>query len=49
MIFTGGQLGAPFRQELMNYVMGRPESEVGDRLYELVHLITSSAQYAVQQ
>lgn len=49
LIFTGGQLGAPFRQELMNYVMGRPESEVGDRLYELVHLITSSAQYAVQQ
>lgn len=49
LVFTAGQLGPEFRGELLTYIKGRPQSEIGERLYELVHLITSSAQYAVQQ
>lgn len=49
LVFTGGQLGPEFKADLLTYVKGRPQREIGERLYELVHLITSSAQYAVQQ
>jgi uncharacterized protein (DUF1800 family) len=49
IVFTGGQLSSGFKQDLAQYVKGRPESEKGARLYETVHLITQSGQYAIQK
>lgn len=48
-VFLGGRMSADYKAALIEYVMTTPASDGGNRLYDLAHHISSSAQFALQQ
>ena len=48
-VLLGGRMTAAYKTALMNYVLAVPASDPGNRLYELTHLLSGSAQFALQQ
>lgn len=48
-LFLGGRMSADYKGLLAAYAMTSPANAPGERLFDLTHQITSSAQYALQQ
>ena len=48
-VFLGGRMSSEYKTALINYVKTTPSSDGGNRLYDLAHNISSSAQFALQQ
>jgi len=48
-VFLGGRMSTDYKTALIDYVKTTPASDGGNRLYDLAHHISSSAQFALQQ
>lgn len=48
-VFLGGRMTSEYKTALIDYVKTTPSSDGGNRLYDLAHNISSSAQFALQQ
>ncbi len=49
VVFLGGRMSNEYKAALIDYVKTTPSSDAGNRLYDLAHHISSSAQFALQQ
>ncbi|MES2683014.1 MAG: DUF1800 domain-containing protein [Pseudomonadota bacterium] len=48
-VLVGGRMSADYKNALITYVKTTPATEGGTRLFDMVYIISSSAQFALQQ